>query len=80
MPRPRATWTCKFLYVSEKKTSMLEDGDPTELLARSRCRSAGWKHSCGHCDKDTAKAIVPVQPASFYWQGAEDLRKEFYGI
>jgi hypothetical protein len=33
-----------------------------------------------HCDKDTAKAIVPLAPNSFYWSGNEQLRKEFYGI
>jgi hypothetical protein len=70
----------RFLYVSEKKTSMLADGDPTELLAQAKVQIGRIEAFLRHCDKDTAKAIVPVQPSSFYWSGNEDLRKQFYGI
>ena len=70
----------RFLYVSEKKTSMLADGDPTELLAQAKVQIGRIEAFLRHCDKDTAKAIVPVQPSSFYWSGSETLRKEFYGI
>jgi hypothetical protein len=70
----------RFLYVSEKKTSMLADGDPTELLAQAKVQIGRIEAFLRHCDKDTAKAIVPVQPSSFYWSGNETLRKEFYGI
>ena len=70
----------RFLYVSEKKTSMLADGDPTELLAQAKVQIGRIEAFLRHCDKDTAKAIVPVQPSSFYWSGNEQLRKEFYGI
>jgi hypothetical protein len=70
----------RFLYVSEKKTSMLADGDPTELLAQAKVQISRIEAFLRHCDKDTAKAIVPVQPSSFYWSGNEQLRKEFYGI
>jgi len=70
----------RFLYVSEKKTSMLADGDPTELLAQAKVQIGRIEAFLRHCDKETAKAIVPVQPSSFYWSGSESLRKEFYGI
>ena len=70
----------RFLYVSEKKTSMLSDGDPTELLAQAKVQIGRIEAFLRHCDKETAKAIVPVQPSSFYWSGNETLRKEFYGI
>jgi hypothetical protein len=70
----------RFLYVSEKKTSMLADGDPTELLAQAKVQIGRIEAFLRHCDKETAKAIVPVQPSSFYWSGNETLRKEFYGI
>jgi hypothetical protein len=76
----KGNMSVRFLYVSEKKTSMLEDGDPTELLAQAKVQISRMEAFLRHCDKDTARAIVPVQPSSFYWQGAEDLRKEFYGI
>ena len=70
----------RFLYVSEKKTSMLADGDPTELLAQAKVQIGRIEAFLRHCDKETAKAIVPLAPNSFYWSGAEQLRKEFYGI
>jgi hypothetical protein len=70
----------KFLYVSNKKASMLEDGDPTEILAQAKVQITRMEAFLRALDKDTAKAIVPVNPNSFYWQGNEALRKEFYGI
>ena len=78
--KAKGNMAVKFLYVSEKKTSMLEDGDPTELLAQAKVQISRIEAFLRHCDKDTAKAIVPVQPSSFYWSGNEDLRKQFYGI
>ena len=70
----------KFLYVSEKKTSLLEDGDPTELLAKAKQQIKRMEAFLALLDKDEAKAIVPVNPSSFYWSGNEALRAEFYGI
>ena len=78
--KAKGNMSVRFLYVSEKKISMLEDGDPTELLAQAKVQISRMEAFLRHCDKETARAIVPVQPSSFYWQGAEDLRKEFYGI
>jgi hypothetical protein len=70
----------KFLYVSEKKCSMLEDGDPTEILARAKVQITRIEAFLRRLDKEDAKAIVPVNAGSFYWNGNEALRKEFYGI
>lgn len=70
----------KFLYVSGKKCSMLEDGDPSTILAQAKVQITRMEAFLNALDKDTAKAIVPVSPNSFYWQGSEDLRKQFYGI
>ena len=78
--KAKGNMAVKFLYVSEKKTNMLEDGDADELLGQAKVQIARMEAFLRHCDKETALAIVPVQPSSFYWQGAEDLRKEFYGI
>lgn len=78
--KAKGNMAIKFLYVSEKKTNMLEDGDADELLGLAKVQIARMEAFLRHCDKETALAIVPVQPSSFYWQGAEDLRKEFYGI
>lgn len=70
----------KFLYVSSKKASMLEDGDPATILAQAKVQITRMEAFLRALDKDTAKAIVPVNPNSFYWQGNEDLRKQFYGF
>jgi len=78
--KAKGNMAVKFLYVSDKKANMLEDGDPDELLAQAKVQIGRMEAFLRHCDKETALAIVPVQPSSFYWQGAEDLRKEFYGI
>jgi hypothetical protein len=78
--KAKGNMAVKFLYVSDKKTNMLEDGDADELLALAKVQIGRMEAFLRHCDKETALAIVPVQPSSFYWQGAEDLRKEFYGI
>jgi hypothetical protein len=78
--KAKGNMSVRFLYVSEKKTLMREDGDPTELLAQAKVQIGRIEAFLRHCDKETAKAIVPVQPSSFYWSGNETLRKEFYGI
>ena len=70
----------KFLYVTPKKAAMLEDGDPTEILAQAKVQITRMEAFLRTLDKETAKAIVPVQPNSFYWKGNETLRKEFYGL
>lgn len=70
----------KFLYVSGKKHVFLEDGDPAEILAKAKVQIGRMEAFLRHTDKDTAREIVPVNPGSFYWRGAEELRKEFYGI
>jgi hypothetical protein len=70
----------KFLYVTPKKAAMLEDGDPTEILAQAKVQITRMEAFLRTLDKETAKAIVPVQPNSFYWKGNEQLRKEFYGL
>jgi hypothetical protein len=70
----------KFLYVTPKKAVMLEDGDVNETLAMVKVQITRLEAFLRAVDKDTAKAIVPLNPNSFYWGGAEELRKEFYGI
>lgn len=70
----------KFLYVSAKKASMLEDGDVADTLAKAKTQIFRMEAFLRHVDKDTAKEIIPLNPNSFYWTGNEDLRKEFYGV
>jgi hypothetical protein len=65
----------KFLYVTPKKAAMLEDGDPAELLAQAKVQITRMEAFLRTLDKETAKAIVPVQPNSFYWKGNEPCEK-----
>ena len=69
----------KFLYVSGKKSALLEDGDVNETLARAKKQIGRMEAFLRHCDKETAKAIVPTNPSNFYWRGSEQLYEEFYG-
>jgi hypothetical protein len=59
----------KFLYVTPKKAAMLEDGDPTEILAQAKVQITRMEAFLRTLDKETAKAIVPVQPNSFLLEG-----------
>lgn len=69
----------KFLYVSAKKTAMLEDGDVATTLAAAKKQITRIEAFLRHTDKETARLIVPHNPSSFYWRGAENLRDQFYG-
>ncbi len=69
----------KFLYVSAKKASWLEDGDPAEVLARAKMQIARLERFLTRCDKDVALEIVPHNPNSFYWRGDETARNQFFG-
>jgi len=70
----------KFLYVSAKKAAWLEDGDVAETLARAKTQIARMEKFLSLHDADSAAACVPVNPNSFYWNGAESLRSEIFGL
>lgn len=78
--KAKGNMAVKFLYVSDKKSALLEDGDVSELLTQSKVQITRMERFLRTLDKEQAKAIVPMQPSSFYWKGAEELRKEFYGL
>ena len=78
--KAKGNMAVKFLYVSEKKASMLEDGDVNETLAQAKVQISRMEAFLRTLDKEQAKAIVPINPSSFYWKGSEELRKEFYGF
>nr|WP_309504323.1 PD-(D/E)XK nuclease family protein [uncultured Roseovarius sp.] len=82
----RAIYACakgnmgvKFLYVSAKKTALLEDGDVMTVLARAKHQIARLERFLAHCDAETALQIVPHNPSSFYWRGDETARYEIFG-
>jgi hypothetical protein len=78
--KAKGNMAVKFFYVSEKKASLLEDGDPAELLAQAKVQINRMEAFLRTLDKEQARAIVPLAPSSFYWKGSEELRREFYGL
>jgi len=78
--KAKGNMAVKFLYVSAKKAAWLEDGDVAETLARAKAQIARLEAFLRHHDAEQARACVPVCPHSFFWKGAEDLRRKIYGI
>lgn len=69
----------KFLYVSGKKASWLEDGEPFEVLARAKHHIARMDSFLALCDADTALRVVPHNPSSFYWRDDRSAMHEIFG-
>lgn len=69
----------KFLYVSAKKTALLEDGDVAQTLASLKAHIARLARFLAHCDRDTALQVVPHNPGSFFWRGDESARFQLFG-
>jgi hypothetical protein len=78
--KARGNQVVKFLYVSSKKTNMLEDGDPTEILGKAKKQIARLEKFLRSGSAEDIREVIPVNPNTFYWNGAEDLREEMYGI
>lgn len=77
--KARGNHAVKFLYVSAKKTALLEDGDPTQCLKEAKTQIYRLARFLNVCDKDTALQIVPHNPTSFYWNGSAPQRFEYFG-
>jgi len=69
-----------FLYVSSKKAKWLEDGEPGELLANAKCQIIRLEAFLRHNTAETARETVPVNPNSYFWRDAQDIRREIYGV
>lgn len=72
-------YSVKFLYVSAKKSAMLEDGDVAQTLKDAKSHIYRLARFLTVCDKDTALQIVPHNPTSFYWNGSSAQRYEYFG-
>ena len=70
----------KFLYVTPKKVSLLEDGDPSELLARAKKQISRLEKFLRAGSKEDIRQVIPVNPGSFYWNGSEEIREKLYDI
>lgn len=76
----RGNQVIKFLYVTPKKYSFLEDGDPTTILKTAKIQIQRLNDFLLICESvEHALSIVPHNPDSFYWNGAEKTRAELFG-
>ena len=78
--KAKANHAVKFLYVSDKRAAWLEDGNPSEVLARLKLEITRLERFLRLHSAEDAVATVPVNAGSFYWRGAEALRSEIYGL
>lgn len=72
--------TGKFLYVSPKKASLLENKDSEESLHQVKAILNRQEKFLKQGDAETLKSFVPINSASFYWNGEEATRFKLYGI
>ena len=70
----------KFLYVTPKKTNLLEDGDPSEILRKTKTQITRMERFLRSGTRHDIAGVIPVNPNTFYWNGAEAIREELYGI
>lgn len=70
----------KFLYVSPKKASVLENEDSGESLRQVKAILNRQEKFLRLGDAEMLKDIVPVNAASFMWNGCESDRFRLYGI
>ena len=70
----------KFLYVTPKKTNLLEDGDPSEILRKTKTQITRMERFLRSGTRHDIAGVIPVNPSTFYWNGAEDIREELYGF
>ena len=70
----------KFLYVTPKKTNLLEDGDPSEILRKTKTQITRMERFLRSGTRHDIASVIPVNPNTFYWNGAEEIREELYGF
>jgi hypothetical protein len=70
----------KFLYVTPKKTALLEDGDPNELLSKAKKQISRLEKFLRAGSRHDIAEVIPVNPNTFYWSGGEAIREELYGL
>lgn len=73
-------YAVKFLYVSPKKASMLENEDSGESLRQVKAILNRQEKFLRMGDAEMLKEIIPCNAASFYWNGEEANRFKFFGI
>ena len=69
----------EFLYVTPKKTAFKADGDVDAIMAEIKTHFIRLE-ALLRLDPEMIRQIIPVQPESFYWKGAEHIRKELFDL
>ena len=77
--KAKGNFAVKFCYVSAKKSSILEDGDVNEILRKIKVAIRRLEAFLAHCDKETARAIVPLTN-NFYSVGADEIKERLFGL
>jgi hypothetical protein len=72
-------YTVKFMYISPKKIQWFTIDDVTEEKTQIKEIIKRMNNMLGVGDKDVIKELIPVTE-SYYWQGAENIRKELYNL
>lgn len=78
--KARGNQAVKFLYVSPKKTNLLEDGDPTEILKKAKVQISRMEKFLRAGNAKDIADVIPVNPNTFYWSGNEAVREELFGL
>jgi hypothetical protein len=76
-------WGVEFLYVTPKKTNLLADGDPADVLAMVKTVANRMNRFLSLSDDPLELAsFVPVNVDSFYWSDSamKTVRRELYGL
>lgn len=72
-------YTVKFLYLSPKKVQWFTIDDVSEEKAQIKEIVKRMNNMLGVGGADVIKELIPVTE-SYYWQGAENIRKELYNL
>jgi hypothetical protein len=78
--RALGNYAVKFLYVSDKKTALLEDGDDDSIISEIKNHLIRQEAFLRLGDKELLRTVVPVDPSDFRWKGDEATRLELFGI
>lgn len=73
-------YAVKFLYVSPKKASLLENEDSGESLRQVKAILNRQEKFLRLGDAEILKEVVPVNTSSFLWSGEDKARFDLYGI
>lgn len=73
------SYTVKFMYISPKKVQWFTIDDVSEEITQIKEIIKRMNNMLGVGGADVIKELIPVTE-SFYWTGAEQIRKELYNL